>query len=137
MSNISHRHNEKDQKELRQTLRNNATAAEATLWKALKGKQVEGLKFRRQFGVGPYVLDFYCPELKLAIELDGEVHNSYSAEKHDEARTKFLNENGIEVIRFRNEVVFYNIAGIIEEIKKYKEELTSSHAWVQTTPNPS
>lgn len=137
MSNISHRHNEKDQKELRQTLRNNATAAEATLWKALKGKQVEGLKFRRQFGVGPYVLDFYCPELKFAIELDGEVHNSYSAEKRDEARTKFLNENGIEVIRFRNEVVFYNIAGIIEEIKQYKEELTSSHAWVQTTPNPS
>ncbi|MBR1414698.1 MAG: endonuclease domain-containing protein [Prevotella sp.] len=134
MSNISHRHNEKDQKELRQTLRNNATAAEATLWKALKGKQVEGLKFRRQFGVGPYVLDFYCPELKLAIELDGEVHNSYSAEKHDETRTKFLNENGIEVIRFRNEVVFFNIAGIIEEIKQFQSLVKERRAGCSDHP---
>ena len=53
----------------RKELRNHSTSAEATLWKMLKGKQIAGLKFRRQHSVGPYILDFYCPQIKLAIEL--------------------------------------------------------------------
>ena len=77
MNPISHRTNLKDQKTLRQSLRNNSTAPEAILWRTLKGKQIDGLKFRRRFGLGPYVLDFYCPEIKLCIELDGEIHKSY------------------------------------------------------------
>ena len=82
-------HNEASQKQLRQSLRNNATSVEALLWRALKGKQVEGLKFRRQFGVGPFVLDFYCPELRLGIELDGGVHKEAYTSDYDEIlRTK-------------------------------------------------
>ena len=54
------------------------------MWQRIKGKQIEGLKFRRQFGVGPYVLDFCCPELRLAIELDGQIHNTFWAERHDD-----------------------------------------------------
>ena len=89
MKHTPYIHNERDQKLLRQTLRNNATSAEAILWRALKGKQVEGLKFRRQFSVGPYVLDFYCPEIRLGIELDGGVHNESYTKEYDEMRTEF------------------------------------------------
>ena len=117
MKHNPYTHNAKDQKQLRQSLRNNATSAEAILWRALKGKQVNGLKFRRQFGVGPYVLDFYCPKLNLGIELDGEVHNTEEAYEYDEARTRFLNENKIKVLRFSNDVVFNNTEAIIEAVK--------------------
>ena len=117
MKHTPYIHNERDQKLLRQTLRNNATSAEAILWRALKGKQVEGLKFRRQFGVGPYVIDFYCPEIRLGIELDGGVHKESYTKVYDEMRTEFLAENRIRVLRFENEVVYNNIEGIIEAIK--------------------
>ena len=117
MKHTPYIHNERDQKLLRQTLRNNATSAEAILWRALKGKQVEGLKFRRQFGVGPYVIDFYCPEIRLGIELDGGVHKESYTKEYDEMRTEFLAENRIRVLRFENEVVYNNIEGIIEAIK--------------------
>ena len=117
MKHTLYSHNEASQKQLRQSLRNNATSAEAILWRALKGKQVDGLKFRRQFGVGPYVLDFYCPELRLGIELDGGVHQTSYTHEYDEMRTRFLKENRIRVLRFDNEVVYNNIQGIIEAIK--------------------
>ena len=117
MKHTPYIHNECNQKLLRQTLRNNATSAEAILWRALKGKQVDGLKFRRQFGVGPYVIDFYCPEIRLGIELDGGVHKTSYTNEYDEMRTKFLNENRIRILRFDNEVVYNNMEGIIEAIK--------------------
>ena len=115
-------HNERSQKTLRQTLRNNATSSEAILWRALKGKQVDGLKFRRQYGVGPYVIDFYCPEIRLGIELDGGVHKTSYTHEYDEMRSRFLVENGIRVLRFDNEVVFNNVEGIIEAIKKARSD---------------
>ena len=122
MKHTPYIHNERDQKLLRQTLRNNATSAEAILWRALKGKQVEGLKFRRQFGVGPYVIDFYCPEIRLGIELDGGVHKTSYTNEYDEMRTKFLNENRIRILRFDNEVVYNNVEGIIEAIRKARSD---------------
>ena len=114
--------NLKSEKELRQILRNNLTPAEATLWKALKGSQINGLKFRRQHSLGPYVMDFYCPSIRLCVELDGEVHNTYGACLHDSERTRFLNENGITVKRFENDVVYKNINAIIQTIIDYAEE---------------
>ena len=125
MEYISSRHNQKEQTLLRKTLRNNATAPETILWLRLKGKQIEGLKFRRQYGVGPYVLDFYCTELRLGIELDGEVHNTYEAEEYDKMRTQFLNENQITVLRYKNEVVYQNVEAIIEDIKAIKREASN------------
>ena len=115
-------HNDPNQKTLRQTLRNNATAAEAILWRALKGKRVEGLKFRRQFGVGHYVIDFYCPEIRLGIELDGGVHKTSYTHEYDEMRSRFLAENGIRVLRFDNEVVYTNVEGSIEAIRKARSD---------------
>ncbi len=66
--------NRTSEKSKRQDLRNDATSAEKLLWSKLKGKQLLGVKFRRQYSVGPYILDLYCPSCRLAIELDGESH---------------------------------------------------------------
>jgi very-short-patch-repair endonuclease/restriction endonuclease S subunit len=111
-------------KTFRQELRNHLTPAEAKLWTMLKGKQLDGRKFRRQHSVGNYILDFYCPAEKLAIELDGEVHNSAQAAEYDRERDLFLAHTGIKVIRFENKVVFQNPDGLLAEIRK----------WFGTTP---
>ena len=103
-------------KTFRKHLRNEGTSAEAGLWKMLKGKQVFDLKFRRQHSVESYILDFYCPSLHLAIELDGEVH--VMKEDYDETRTIFLNKEGIYVLRFENRVAFENPQTIIEELER-------------------
>lgn len=109
--------NRKDRLWHRKKLRNHLTPAEAILWKILKGRQIGGAKFRRQHSVGPYVLDFYCPELKLAIELDGEIHGRREAE--DERRTRYLRKvKGIEVLRFENRTVFEEMERICREIEE-------------------
>ena len=106
--------NDATQKGQRKALRSNMTPAEATLWRALKGRGAGGLKFRRQQGIGPYVLDFYCPERRLCVEVDGSSHD-YRYE-YDEQRTQFLAEQGIRVVRFRNEQVFTCLVGVVAEI---------------------
>lgn len=115
-------HNLEHLKERRRDLRNGSTSAEASLWKVLKGSQLEGLKFRRQHSVGNYILDFYCPEYKLAIELDGNYHFEEDQMKRDEDRDKFLAEIGIRVIRIENDNVFKNIDMvlncILENVKR-------------------
>lgn len=139
MNSISTRPNEKEQKLLRQNLRNNKTAPEAIFWQVIKGRQIDGLKFRRQYGFGPYVLDFYCPEIRLCIELDGEVHKTANADEYDRMRTQFLNMNDIMVIRFDNQVVYKNIQGIITEIREYRKkwETLRQERNASSTPNPS
>ena len=102
----------------RRELRNALTPTEAVLWNLLKGKQIKGLKFRRQHSVGSYIIDFYCPSLKLAIELDGESHVGRT--EYDEQRTAYLWQTaGIKIIRFENRVVLENPELILEEIEKY------------------
>lgn len=108
------------QKDLRKELRRRLTPAEATLWKALKNKAACGLKFRRQQGIGPYVLDFYCPESRLCVELDGSSHD-YKYE-YDEQRTAYLSKQGIHVIRFRNEQVWASVDGVVAEIVRLAEK---------------
>jgi len=109
-------HNRKYLIDYRKNLRNNATSAEAALWKSLKGKQIEGLKFRRQHSIENYIVDFYCPELKLIIELDGEYHNNLIQENKDSQRTSRLEELGFIVIRFENKIVFENSQMVIDAI---------------------
>src|SRR3954466_2782636 len=91
-------HNKKKLKDRRKTLRNYSTSAEATLWLLLKGKHLDGRKFRRQHSVGNYVLDFYCPSEKLAIELDGEGHYSTEGIEHDEKRRLFIESCEIHIL---------------------------------------
>ncbi len=108
--------NRPELKVFRKALRNNSTAAEATLWKMIKGKQLEGRKFRRQFSVENFILDFYCPSEKLAIELDGAGHFTPEGIKADEERTKVLNTYGIKVIRFENKQIFNSPEAVLQEI---------------------
>lgn len=102
----------------RKQLRNNLTPAEAALWTMLQRSQLDGRKFRRQHSVGYYILDFYCPAEKLAIELNGEPHFREEQMKYDQERTKFLNSVGITVIRFENREVFERPEEMLEEIRR-------------------
>ena len=97
-------------------LRRTMTPAKQRLWEALRCRQVSGLKFRRQHPVGPFVLDFYCPERKLVIELDGEIHKLQ--ENRDQARAQQLADYGYHVIRFRNEEVFNHLDSVLQRILK-------------------
>ncbi|MBA3354256.1 MAG: endonuclease domain-containing protein [Blastocatellia bacterium] len=112
-------HNRTRMEPRRKQLRGNLTPAEATLWRALKNSQLSGRKFRRQYSVGKYVVDFYCVEEWLAIELDGEVHRSDNALEYDANRTAFLNAAGIKVIRFENFLVFEEMEFVLHRIESW------------------
>jgi very-short-patch-repair endonuclease len=113
-------HNLQWLKTRRRLLRRSLTPAEAHLWKHLKkGSRLDGRKFRRQDSAGRYVLDFYCPSEKLAIELDGAGHDSESAQCHDRLRDRFLLELGIRVLRFRNSDVIEDLEGVLSEIRRH------------------
>ncbi|MBU0473930.1 MAG: DUF559 domain-containing protein [Bacteroidetes bacterium] len=117
-------------KTFRKNLRNNLTPAEAKLWTLLKNSQLGGIKFRRQHSFNNYILDFYSPSEKLAIELDGAVHNTEEAQEYDKKRDLFLNNYGIKVLRFENKLVFDETDFVLSEIR-------SAFGWSKTTPNPS
>jgi very-short-patch-repair endonuclease len=102
----------------RKELRNHSTSAEACLWFYLKQKKLEGRKFTRQKSIGNFIVDFYCPEEKLAIELDGEPHFWEEGMRKDFKKTKFLESQGIVVIRFENKWVFEDLEFVLGEIKK-------------------
>ncbi len=108
--------NKKEYIKKRQYLRKNMTKAEIVLWSKLKGKQLNGLKFRRQCGINNYVVDFYCPELKLAIEIDGDVHAYNSRIVYDKKRQKEIEALGIKVLRYTNNDVIQNIEGVLYDI---------------------
>ena len=111
-----HVNNLPELKTFRRKLRNNLTPAEAKLWTMLKGSQLQGRKFRRQHSFGGYILDFYCPAEKLAIELDGEVHYNERAAEHDYERKLFMEYFGIKILRFENERVFNSQKWLIGQI---------------------
>ena len=101
---------------IRKELRNKATPAEATLWKYLKNSQLGGIKFRRQHSIGNYIVDFYCPNARLAIELDGEVHTYDTINERDRKKTVFLEKMNVRLLRFENELVFTNLEEVLGEI---------------------
>ncbi|MFH1405450.1 MAG: endonuclease domain-containing protein [Patescibacteria group bacterium] len=110
-------YNKQDQTQFRRKLRNDMPEPERRLWNCIRGKQVNGKKFRRQFGVGKYVLDFYCTKARLAIEIDGDSHYDPVGQAHDAKRDKFLRQRGIKVIRFTNNDIMTNIEGVIDTIR--------------------
>jgi len=95
-------------------LRQQLTLAETILWAALKGRQLNGLKFRCQHPVGRFIVDFYCPSRKLVIEIDGGSHVQQKA--YDQARTEHLESFGYRVLRFQNEEVLNNLATVLSRI---------------------
>jgi very-short-patch-repair endonuclease len=97
-------------------LRRNSTAAERKLWSILQRRQIAGLSFRRQHPIGKYFVDFYCAQLRLAIEVDGGQHNEARIRAQDEQRTRWLEAKGLTVLRFWNNEILGNIEGVWERI---------------------
>ena len=100
-------------------LREEMTDAEGMLWQALRGEQIRGLRFRRQHAIDRFILDFYCPKHKLAIEVDGAVHDDVNQAEYDAARTEALERRGIRVLRIRNEDVEHDIWGVLARIAEF------------------
>ena len=103
----------------RKYLRTNGTSAEAVLWLSLKNKQLDGRRFRRQFSIGDFIIDFYCPKEKLGIELDGADHFTEFGIKYDEQRTDRLNKMGIKILRFENDLIFKRHESVLSSIKEH------------------
>ena len=99
-------------------LRNNMTEAEKIVWDKLKNRKVFKARFRRQHPVGSFIVDFYCHEYKLAIEIDGEIHLKTEVNEYDDGRTHDIEKFGIKILRFTNNEVFTNLNKIIVEILK-------------------
>ncbi len=97
-------------------LRNNMTEAEKIVWNELKNRQVFKARFRRQHPIDIFIVDFYCHEFKLAIEIDGEIHLKKEVIDYDDGRTHDLEKHGVRILRFTNDQVFNNIDKIIREI---------------------
>ena len=101
---------------LARKLRKEQTNAERTLWAKLKNRQLEGVKFRRQQPIGPYIVDFVTFEKNLVLEIDGGQHNEEEMIKMDEDRTIYLKRSGYQVLRFWDNEVFMNIEGVLQKI---------------------
>ena len=103
-------------KDLRAQLRTNMTAPERRLWACLRKSQL-GVKFRRQFGVGRYIVDFYCPAKRLVIEVDGDSHFSTEGMAYDQVRDDYVRSLGIQVLRFTNQQVMQELEAVVESIR--------------------
>ena len=106
---------ERDQAAAPRALRRRATSAEQVLWNELRGRRLDGLKFRRQHPLGPFIVDFCCVEHRLIVELDGDVHDSQR--DYDDARTKYLAAISYRVIRFTNDEVANDLDKILTSIR--------------------
>jgi len=109
-------------KEKRHLLRKEMTEAERVLWSKLRNRQFHGLKFRRQYGIGEYIADFYCPALRLVVELDGGQHYSEEGSAYDRLRAEYMAAMGIRTVRFPNNEVLKNLTGVLAELERWVEE---------------
>jgi very-short-patch-repair endonuclease len=99
-------------------LRRRMTKAEAVLWKKLRERNVFNTKFRRQHPISIFIVDFYCHEYKLVIEVDGDIHNDEIECQYDLGRTEVLNKFGLKVIRFTNNQILYSLDSVIKKIQR-------------------
>ncbi|MDY6784691.1 MAG: endonuclease domain-containing protein [Cyanobacteriota bacterium] len=109
-------YNRTSEKRKRQRLRRNKPNAECILWQKIRCKQLENCKFRSQYSVDRFVLDFYSAEIRLAIEVDGPSHFREGAREYDAARQAFIESTGIRFLRFTNAEVYNNLDGVLEVI---------------------
>jgi len=108
----------KEALERQRELRREPTEPEKQLWQCLRGRRVAGLKFRRQVWLGPFIVDFFCAEARLVIELDGETHTDPEAQAYDARRTALIEAEGYRVRRFWNNDVMQNIEGVVVAIEE-------------------
>ena len=117
-------------KERRRELRKNQTPAEKVVWQYLRRKNILGVQFYRQYGIGFYIADFYAPKIKLCIEIDGDQHYTTEGKMYDNERDNFMNSLGIQIIRFKNSEVLNNISKVIDEIGSSIEKLVENSSAV-------
>ena len=108
-------------------LRENMTTTEKLLWERLKGKQILGLRFRRQHPIFIFIVDFYCHEARLVVEVDGEIHNQQL--EYDDGRTAEMEKFYIEVIRFSNDEIEQDIDEVINRITERVKKRVESPPW--------
>jgi very-short-patch-repair endonuclease len=116
--------NRASEKEKRRGLRKNMTKAEVLLWIQLKNRKLLGQRVLRQYGIGPYVVDFYIPKLRLAIEVDGATHGTEEEKQYDTVRQEEIEAVGIQFIRRTNLEVYHDMNHLLERIKEGVEQLT-------------
>jgi very-short-patch-repair endonuclease len=109
----------------RRSFRKSMSKAEIVLRKHISRKHMKGFKFRRQYSVNQYVIDFYCPELKFAIEIDGDSHFNDISERYDKERQRFIESFGIRFMRFTNNDIYDNIDDVLQTI----------YIWISENPN--
>jgi very-short-patch-repair endonuclease len=104
------------------------TGPEPRLWSRLRARQLQGLKFRRQHGIGPYIVDFYCPEQSLVIEVDGDSHADADQILKDQLRDRYFQSLGLHVIRYINDDILKNLDGVLENLaERWSSGSTSPH----------
>jgi very-short-patch-repair endonuclease len=108
--------NKKEMQERRRCLRKNMTYSEKLVWMYLRKKQMHA-RFLRQYSIDNYIIDFYCPHLKLAVEIDGDIHDVPEQKEHDILRQKYLEDFGIKFVRIKNEGLFGNPNKAFEKIE--------------------
>ncbi|MBD2511230.1 endonuclease domain-containing protein [Nostoc muscorum FACHB-395] len=111
-------YNQSSEKQKRQTLRNNMPPCEKIVWAKLRNQQIESYKFRRQYSIDRFVVDFYSSELRLAIEIDGDSHYQDGVPEYDRDRQAFLESKGTRFLRFTNQEVYQDIDGVVEKIRE-------------------
>ncbi len=118
--------NRPTEKSKRRQLRRDQTPAEELVWRFLRNRRTKNFKFRRQYSVDKFVIDFYSPELKLAVEIDGDIHDLPTQKEHDIARQSYLEGFGIKFIRIRNEELFTNTDKAFDRIEEMIKVLEQS-----------
>ena len=124
-------YNRTKEKWRRKDLRKKSTKAEKILWEYLRNRNLAGFKFKRQYSVDSFIIDFYCPKVKLGIEVDVEVHFTEEAKNYDENRSGFLSDFGIDIIRFRNDDIYNNLKVVLNTIE---DKLKKSEKLIQKAP---
>ena len=105
-------------KQYSRQLRKNMTDAERRIWAKIRMKQLKGYQFYRQKPIGDYIVDFFCPRVKLVIEVDGSQHFSDETTEYDKIRSEYLSSLGLKVLRFTNTEVLTHIESVIESINE-------------------
>ncbi|OGY50816.1 MAG: hypothetical protein A3J65_02555 [Candidatus Buchananbacteria bacterium RIFCSPHIGHO2_02_FULL_45_11b] len=118
-------YNKNDNLDIRRKLRLNSTKSEIILWQQLRNKRFLNLKFKRQYGIDNYIVDFYCPKFKLAIEIDGGYHLEKETKEYDQARQEYLEDISIVFLRFTNKQIINELKIVLKTIAGYITDKTN------------
>lgn len=123
---IDYQFNNHNLKQHRQSLRNAMPQPEAILWSKLRASQLYGYKFRRQYGIGKYIVDFYCPKARLVVEIDGNSHYQNDVREKDKEREGFIKSFNISIVRFTNKDITENLTGVLKKLADFVKTIETT-----------